>query len=68
VRLYIARVSRSMLLKPQLPSVKEGITSYQMISNGSSSWQRCLAVAECHEGKPFQIPRAQRDLFLDVFF
>ena len=33
-------------MKPQLPSVKEGMTSYQTISNGSTSWQRCLAVAE----------------------
>lgn len=68
MRLYIARVSRSMLLKPQFPSVKEGMTSYQMIRNGSKRWQVRLAVVECHEDESFQIPRTQRDLFLDVFF
>jgi hypothetical protein len=48
--------------KPQLPSVKEGMTSCQMISNGSRSWQMHLAVAEFHEGEPFHIPGTQRVL------
>ena len=50
-------------MKPQLPSVKEGMTSFQTISNGPSSWQMCMAVAECHEYEPFQIPRTPRVLF-----
>jgi hypothetical protein len=50
-------------VQPQLPSVKEGMTSCQTISNGSRSWQMRLAVAERHEDEPFQIPRTPRVLF-----
>jgi hypothetical protein len=49
--------------KPQLSSAKEGMTSGQTISNGSRSWQMRLAVAECHEDEPFQIPGTLRVLF-----
>jgi len=60
VRLNLQKIIKE---KPHIPSVKEGMMICQTISNGSRSWQMRLAVGECHEDEPFQIPGTQRVLF-----